>query len=331
LGQCPQAFQSLKNESLDPMSDASSFSTQQNWKSSTGSLLCVRHLQASGKPKASIMISHGMAEHSARYERFAIALADAGYHVYAHDHRGHGFTTAPDAPLGTFSNKDGLEKALQDMLFVNGEIRNNYPDLPVIYFGHSMGGILGTAYCVQHSKTIDAAVLWNFNVDGGPLVLLLKTLIKIERALKGSDVPSLLANKLTFEDWNKKFKPNRTDFDWLSRDEAQVDKYVADPLCGFPVSVGLWLNVIEAIQAGSKDANLDKIRKDLPIHLIGGEADPSSMNGKSMTRLASRLSKAGVQDVSIKTLPDTRHETLNELNRDEETKDLIGWLNERWG
>jgi alpha-beta hydrolase superfamily lysophospholipase len=277
------------------------------------------------------MISHGMAEHSARYERFAIQLANAGYHVYAHDHRGHGFTTAPDAPLGTFSNKDGFEKVLQDMLFVNGEIRKASPDLPVIYFGHSMGAILGSSYCIRHSETIDAAALWNFNIDGGPLVSVLKGLIKIERALKGSDVPSLLANKLTFEDWNKKFKPNRTDFDWLSRDEAEVNKYVADPLCGFPVSVGIWLNVIEAIQAGSKDANLVKIRKDLPMHLVGGQADPSSMHAKSLLRLASRMKKLGMSDVTVKTLPDTRHETLNELNRDEETANLIKWLDGRWG
>lgn len=316
------------------MSHAWTFSKQLTWKSPTAAALCVRHLKAKGKPKAapkaSVMISHGMAEHSARYERFAIALAGAGYHVYAHDHRGHGYTTCPDAPLGTFSNKQGLEKVLADMLFVNGEIKKAHPDLPLIYFGHSMGGILGSNYCARHSDTLDAAVLWNFNVDGGPLVSVLKTMIKIERALKGSDVPSLLANKLTFEDWNKKFKPNRTDFDWLSRDETEVDKYVADPLCGFPASVGLWLNVIDAIQAGSKDANLAKIRKDLPVHLVGGEADPSSMNGKSMSRLAARLKKLGMNNVTVKTLPDTRHETLNEINRNEETATLIAWLDKRF-
>ena len=235
--------------------------------SATGANLALRHLPADGKAKASIHINHGMAEHSARYERFAVALSHAGYNVYAHDHRGHGYTNAPDAPQGIFAGKDGLNKALGDIDFVNQHIRLNHPDLPIVYFGHSMGGILGVNYCIEHSDKVDAAVLWNFNVDGGFLVSLLAGLIKIERALKGSDVPSLLAMKLTFADWNSKFKPNRTEFDWLSRDEAEVDKYIADPLCGFPVSVGLWLNVIDAIQTASSNVHLAKIRKDLPLSI----------------------------------------------------------------
>ncbi len=185
------------------------------WHSPTGAKLAVRHKPAFGRARAIVQINHGMAEHSARYQRFAASLAAAGYHVYAHDHRGHGATTSPDAPLGTFSNKDGLSKALDDIRFINSQIRTAHAGLPVVYFGHSMGGILGSNYCISHADTIDAAVLWNFNVEGGVLVSVLSGLIKIERALKGSDVPSAIAMKLTFEDWNRKFKPNRTDFDWL--------------------------------------------------------------------------------------------------------------------
>lgn len=287
-------------------------------------------MEAKGKARAAVHIHHGLAEHSARYERFASALSNAGYHAYSHDHRGHGFTTAKDAPQGVFSNRDGLEKVIADMHAVNRHIKSIHPDLPIIYFGHSMGGILGTNYCIHHSDTLDGAILWNFNVDGGPLVSVLKMMLRIERALKGSDVPSALASKLTFEDWNRKFKPNRTAFDWLSRDEAEVDKYVADPLCGFPASNGLWLELIKAIQLASTNSNLAKIRKDLPVNLLGGEADPSSTNGKSMERLAGRLRKAGVKDVSLSLLPDTRHETLNEINREEATAALIGWLDQRW-
>jgi len=301
------------------------------WQSPTGARLAVRHRATSKKPKAVIQINHGMAEHAARYERFAEALSNAGYHTYAHDHRGHGLTTAPDAPLGTFAAKNGLQTAIADIKFVNDEIRKRHKALPVILFGHSMGGHLGISYCIAHSDTIDGAVLWNFNVDGGPLVSIFSLLLKIERAFKGSDVPSLLAMKMTFEDWNRKFKPNRTPSDWLSRDEAEVDKYVADPLCGFPVSNGMWLDVIGAIQTASRDKNLANIRRDLPINLLGGEADPTSTYGKSMTRLAGRLEKTGVTDVTCQTLPETRHETLNEINRDAATADLIKWLDERWG
>ncbi|MGB7336112.1 MAG: alpha/beta hydrolase [Salaquimonas sp.] len=309
--------------------------SQATWKSQTGADLAVRIMETSKNSisgaKAVIHINHGMAEHSARYERFARALAAAGYHAIAHDHRGHGYTTADDAPLGTFSNKDGLQKALEDIHFVNFQIRRKYPEIPIVYFGHSMGAILGSNYCIHHSDTIDGAALWNFNVDGSVLVSVFSILLKIERALKGSDVPSLLAMKLTFEDWNKKFKPNRTDFDWLTRDEAEVDKYIADPLCGFPVSVGMWLNTIQCIQNGGSDSQLGKIRNDLPFHLLGGQSDPSSMYGKCLERLGARLGKLGNKDVTVRTLPDTRHETLNELNRDEATAAFVQWLDQRWG
>lgn len=298
--------------------------------SSTGANLAIRHMK-SAKPKAVIQIAHGMAEHGERYERFASALAKAGYHTYAHDHRGHGYTTAPDAPQGVFSNNNGLQKALDDMQFVNAHIKQNHPDLPVILFGHSMGAILGANYAIQYSDTISGAAFWNFNGDGGILVSIMTMLLKIERALKGSDVPSNLATKMTFEDWNKKFKPNRTDFDWLSRDEAEVDKYVADPLCGFPVSTGLWLDLTTAIQNIGNNQELQKIRNDLPIHLLGGEADPSSMKGKCLHRLQKRFQQFGHTDVFCKTLPDTRHETLNEINREQQTADFISWLDERWG
>jgi lysophospholipase len=301
------------------------------WQSTSGARLAVYRQISSDRAKAVIQINHGMAEHAERYERFARVLARAGYHSYAHDHRGHGLTTAPDAPLGTFARTNGLATAISDMKFVNDEIRQRHEGLPVILFGHSMGGHLGINYLIRHADTLDGAALWNFNVDGGALVSLFSVLLKIERMLKGSDVPSRLAMKMTFEDWNRKFKPNRTDFDWLSRDEAEVDKYVADPLCGFPVSVGMWLNVIEAIQTASNNSNLASIPKDLPVHLLGGEADPSSTFGKSMTRLADRLKRTGLGDVTCRTLKDTRHETLNEINRDEETSGFIKWLDERWG
>ncbi len=298
--------------------------------SSTGAKLAVRHMKAS-KAKAVVQINHGLAEHSERYQRFAKALAKAGYHSYAHDHRGHGFTSSADAPQGTFSNSDGIQKTIKDMHFINAHIKKTHPDLPIILFGHSMGAILGTNYAIEHSDTIDGAALWNFNVDGGVLVSILTTLLKIERALKGSDVPSNLAKKMTFDDWNRKFKPNRTDFDWLSRDETEVDRYIADPLCGFPASIGLWIQLTGAIQNAANDAQLAKIRTDLPINLLGGEDDPSSMKGQSLVRLQKRLQKLGHKDNVCKTLPGARHETLNETNRDKETASFINWLDEHWG
>ena len=299
-------------------------------QSPTGAKLAVYSMQDKGKkPKGVIHINHGMAEHAARYERFAKALSKVGYHVYAHDHRGHGKTTADDAPLGVFSNKEGWSKTIADVHAVNSHIKSKHKNLPIILFGHSMGANIGLNYCIHYSDSIDAAILCNSGVANPAILLLLTTLIKIERMFKGSDVPCMIAQKLTFEDWNKKLAPNRTGFDWLSRDEAEVDKYVADPLCGFPVSSGLWLDVLKGIADGGSIEELVKIRKSLPMFILAGQKDPATENGKAVERLSKKLQNAGIQNLETSVLTDTRHESLNEINRDETTATLIKWLNKQ--
>ncbi len=299
--------------------------------SPTGAELQLYEMNSTGKPKAVIHITHGMCEHIGRYEQFAKVLTANQYHVVAHDHRGHGLTTAPDAPLGTFAKSDGWNKVVQDVEAVNDKIRSQYPDLPIVYFGHSMGAIVGLSYCVKHSDKIAASALWNSGVDGGLLLAVYGFLLKLERMFKGSDVPSQIAKKLAFEDWNKKFKPNRTESDWLTRDEAEVDKYIADPLCGFDASNGLWGNVLEGVKLGGSNQETAKIRKDLPLHMLAGGKDPCSDNGKAVERLHARLEKTGMTDVSLTIHKENRHEALNELNRDEVMQEFVDWLDERFG
>jgi len=298
--------------------------------SSTGAELQLYTLTAKGRAKAVIHINHGMCEHIGRYERFAKILSNNGYHTVGHDHRGHGKTTAADAPLGTFAKVDGWQKVIDDVDAVNQEIRKQYKDLPIVYFGHSMGAIIGLSYCIQHSEKIAANALWNSGVDAGLLLTVYSFLLKMERMFKGSDVPSQIAKKLAFEDWNKKFKPNRTDSDWLSRDEAEVDKYLADPLCGFDASNSLWGNVLEGVKIGANDSELAKIRTDLPIHMLAGGKDPCSDNGKAVERLHTRLQQTGIKNLSLTIHKENRHEALNELNRDEVMQEFVEWLDKQF-
>ena len=146
---------------------------------------------------------------------------------------------------------------------------------------------------------------------------------------KGSDVPSALAKKLTFDDWNKKFAPNRTEFDWLTRDEAEVDKYIADPLCGYSCNNGLWGDVVSAIECSSKDNELSNIRKDLPVYLLAGGKDPCSDYGRAVQRIETRMNNLDMKDVSCHVIAENRHEALNELERDETTREFIAWLDGR--
>ena len=282
------------------------------------------------KPLGVVHINHGLGEHAARYQRFAEFLNSRGYHAYAHDHRGHGATTANDAPIGQFAAKGGWQKVIEDVHFVNGHIRQQHPGLPVICFGHSMGSIIGFNYALRYSDKIDALCCWNASFTTGPLAAVGKIILKLERMFKGSDAASNITRKLTFDAWNAEFKPNRTGFDWLSRDEAEVDKYVADPLCGFPASIGMWLDVLEGVYFAADDANLAALPKNLPVHLLGGAMDPATEHGKQVEAIAPRLEKAGLGDVSVTILQDTRHESLNEINRDQTMADFANWLDHRF-
>ena len=299
-------------------------------ESPTGATLRLYSMMPPGRPKALIQINHGMAEHAARYERFARFLASFGYASFAHDHRGHGATRAPDAPLGVFASRDGWSRVIDDVAAVNTHLHESHPGIPVVCFGHSMGAVIAMNYVLRHAATVDAAAIWNSAFDDNMLAATGTFLLKTERMFKGSDVTSTLAPKLTFDAWNSKFKPNRTRSDWLSRDEAEVDKYVADPLCGFDVSIGLWLDVISGVQYAAKRGNIAALPRALPFHMLGGKADPCSDHGQSIARLAAKLLDAGIEDVSIDLLDDTRHECLNDLDRDKVMANFVHWLDDRF-
>ncbi|MFK5978969.1 MAG: alpha/beta hydrolase [Rhizobiaceae bacterium] len=298
--------------------------------SSTGAILNLYVARTKREAKGIVQISHGMAEHGARYERFCTFLNEHGYHAYVHDQRGHGHTKIADAPLGAFARHDGWQKVLEDVNFVNAHIRRQHEGLPVICFGHSMGATIALAYAQSYPDTIDGLAVWNGS-ETGFMPGFLRQLLKVERMFKGSDVPSIVAQKLTFEDWNKKFKPNRTDFDWLSHDETEVDKYVADPLCGFPVTVGLWIDLLDGLAGTAAPEAVAKIPADLPINLRGGGDDPCSSMGKAATNLEVILQNSGHTNINAKIYSNTRHECLNEINRDEVMKDFTNWLYENFG
>ncbi len=279
-------------------------------------------------PRAVVQICHGLAEHSARYRRFADALAQAGYHVYAHDHRGHGVNIGAHAPRGMFSQKQGHDVAIEDVLALNRHIHLEHPGLPVVLFGHSMGGLIALNYVLDHADTVDAAAIWNANFDGGLEAKAAAALLYMERMLKGSDVPSSLLPKLTFRAWGRSIPGHRTPFDWLSRDPAEVDAYVADPLCGFDATVSLWLDLVHMTARGADDRTFGNIPRSLPFHLVGGSEDPATAKGTAVARLAERMRRMGFTRVTCTILPDTRHESLNEINRDDVTQKFLDWLAE---
>jgi alpha-beta hydrolase superfamily lysophospholipase len=302
------------------------FDRESKLESPTGATLLVRFREAQGTPRGIVQINHGLTEHSARYARFADFLSQRGFHAYAHDHRGHGFTTAPDGAPGMFAREDGGAKVIADIDAVHDHIAATHPGLPVVLFGHSMGGLSGTNYVLKHSDRLHAAAICNANFSAGLLGRAAQAILAWERFRLGSDVPSRLLPKLTFQAWSKQIKDRRTEFDWLSRDTAEVDKYIADPLCGWDPSVSMWRDVFGFIFGGADDGNYTTIRRDLPLYLVGGEHDPATDGGKAVSHHAERLKRMGFSNLVSTIYPQTRHESLNEVNRDTVMDDFGRWL-----
>jgi alpha-beta hydrolase superfamily lysophospholipase len=294
--------------------------------SPTGAALTLYVRHAAGPARAVVALNHGLAEHAARYARFADFLGELGFHVYAHDHRGHGHTRAPDAPLGRFAREDGQAKVLADVAAVHDLIAEETPGLPVILFGHSMGGLIALNFLLRNSPRVAAAAIWNANFSAGIAGRAALAVLAWERFRLGSDVPSRLLPKLTFRAWGKAVPDHRTPFDWLSRDAAEVEKYSADSLCGWDASVSLWRDVFGFIFAGADDASFSAMRRDLPVLLVGGEKDPATDGGKAVTHLAGRMRRMGFSNLVSRIYADTRHESLNELNRDVIMADFATWL-----
>ncbi|UGX86669.1 alpha/beta hydrolase [Phyllobacterium meliloti] len=302
-----------------------SFADIETIRSSTGAALAMRFSPAEGSGKAIVQISHGVAEHCLRYQRFAEHLNAQGFHVYAHDHRGHGYTKAEGAPLGRFAQNDGMRLVLKDMDVINAIARVRHPGLPLILFGHSMGGLVGLNYVIEYQEKVQAAAIWNANFSVGLSGRLAQGILRAERMFLGSDVPSMLLPKLTFQTWARGIKDARTPFDWLSRDPKEVDAYVTDPLCGWDASVSMWRDVFGFTFGGADNTALAKIRRVLPFNLAGGGQDPATAKGSAVRDLANRMQKLGFSDVTSKVYEDTRHEGLNEINRDVIMADFTQW------
>lgn len=283
-----------------------------------------------GACRGVIHISHGMAEHAGRYARFAEALTAAGWHVYANDHRGHGRSAATDADLGWFAEHDGWDRLVLDLREYIDRWRAHHPDVPIVLFAHSMGALLGQQYLYEHGSTLNAAILCGTQGKPPPLAAAGRVIARLERRRKGARGRSRLLDKLAFGQFNAHFRPNRTGFDWLSRDEAEVDAYVADPWCGFLFTTQAWIDLLDGLAELSRPRNQARIRRDLPIHIIAGDRDPVGEMGRSVRSLIAAYEAVGLRSVTSQIYDGARHELLNETNREEVTADLLRWLDERF-
>lgn len=282
-----------------------------------------------GTPRAIIQILHGMAEHCSRYEPVATLLVRQGYGVIAHDHRGHGHSVPQGGLLGHYADHGGWKLVLADTYKVNEYIHKQHPDLPVVLVGHSMGSFIALGYLIQHGRTVDAAVLSGSTANSPMAIRSARMLAQLEKLRAGAKARSSLIDLATFSSYNRQVsKQPRTEYDWLSRDEREVDKYIHDPLCGFLCTNQLWLDLTGGLETISRISNLRKIPHDLPFYLVAGERDPLSYSNShnGVDKLAGLLREGGIRQVTVKLYQGGRHEIFNETNREEVIGDLLKWL-----
>lgn len=279
-----------------------------------------------GSIKAVVQIAHGLAEHAGRYDRLALALTRAGYLVYASDHRGHGLTARGPSELGFFAERDGFRRLVDDIYAVNRAIAARHPELPRVLLGHSFGSFLTQTYLFTYGDSIRAAALSGSSVSPQAVALAGLGLAQVERLRVGPRGKSWVLQQASFGAYNKRFEPARTEFDWLSRDAAEVAKYVADPLCGFETTTSGWIDLLGGLVQNASAANQRRVPKHLPIYVFSGTLDPVGEFGKGPQRLAKQYERAGLSRVTLKLYANARHELFNEENRDEVTADLIRWL-----
>jgi len=290
------------------------------------SVFAYRWLPDDAEPRAIVQIAHGLAEHAGRYARLAEALTAKGYGVYANDHRGHGRSAEAGADLGHLADEDGWTRLVADVDTLYRRIDAEWRGVPIVLLGHSMGSFVAQQMLYQHDGRLAGAVLCASNGAPPPIAWIGLQIARFERWRLGPRGRSALLQRLAFGDFNRRFGDTRTEFDWLSRDPVEVDRYVADPNCGFNPTVQTWIDLLQALGPLSRPEMQARIPKHLPIWIIAGSEDPVSENTRGLQQLLAAYAQAGLKRVEHRFYPGARHELFNETCRDEVVADLLTWL-----
>ncbi|MBE5804325.1 MAG: alpha/beta hydrolase [Clostridiales bacterium] len=290
------------------------------FSSCTGAQLDCRLWLPEGEPRAVIQLVHGMAEHIDRYDQTARAFAAAGFAVVGHTHLGHG----PAAEIkGWFGEKDGWQHLIDDVHRLRQQTQQQYPGVPYILLGHSMGSFVVRCYLMQYAGGLAGAILSGTGFFPKVIVMAGLGLANLVCLFGGAKKPSKLINSIAFGANNKIFTPARTDFDWLSRVEAEVDKYIADPCCGFLFTGSGYRDMFRGLNRLTK---LHDMPRALPVLFFSGDQDPVGA-GDGVNKVAQEFRDAGLTTVDVKLYPGGRHEMFNEENRQEVWQDVTDWIN----
>lgn len=289
-------------------------------------LHAVRWMPDSENVAGIVQIVHGMAEYVERYEELAAYLTDRNFVVTGEDHLGHGKSVPEGGQQGYFCEQDPATVVVRDVHRLKKMTQELYPGVPYFILGHSMGSFIARNYICRYGTGIDGALILGTGMQSAGLLLASKTVAAIEGAFRGQRHVSRMMDKAAFGAYNRRIAEQRTDYDWLSRDEERVDAYIADPDCGFVFTVNGFKTLFELISRAKKPENLRKIPAELPIFMASGAEDPVGNYGKGVEKAYRSLQGVGVRDLTLKLYPEDRHELMNEPDREQVMADIAEWL-----
>lgn len=281
------------------------------------------------KPVCILQIVHGMAEYIDRYDDFANFLAERGILVVGDDHLGHGKSVRPGEPYGYFCKEDAPTVLVRDEHRLKKMIQKQYEGVPYIILGHSMGSFITRNYLIKYGKGIDGAVLVGTGMPARPVVFAGIATAMIQGAILGADHASKLINVLSFGTYNKRIPSPKTPFDWLSRNEDNVRRYIKDPLCGFVFTDNGFRTLFRLIDNLHDVEKLKKMPKNLPVLFLSGEEDPVGDYGRAVKKVYQSYKELGMENVHMKLYPQDRHELLNEVDKEDVYGSIYRWILQR--
>jgi len=273
-----------------------------------------------------VQIIHGMAEYVERYEELAEFLTDKGFVVTGDDHLGHGKSVPQGGSFGYFCEQDPATVVVRDVHRLKKMTQSVYSGVPYIILGHSMGSFILRNYLCRYGTGISGAVIVGTGMQSPAVIKLSKAVTALQKRFYGSKHVGKFIDKAAFGSYNKRFEPVRTPADWLSRNEANVDRYVTDPLCGFVFTVNGFETLFELISRIQKRENLEKVPKTLPVFMVAGGDDPVGEYGEGVKRAFASLKDVGLTNIQMKLYEKDRHELLNEVDRDVVMQDIYDWI-----
>lgn len=280
-------------------------------------------------PEAILQIAHGVTEYILRYEEFAEYLTNKGILVVGNDHIGHGSSIAENAKPMYFGPEGSFKYAVDDVNTLYKTTKEKYENIPYIILGFSLGSFIVRRFLIDYPDTVDGAILVGTGQIAPIKIKIAKFIAKSEAKKHGEDNPTPMIKSLSFDNYNKLFKPNRTDYDWLCLSKTSLDKYIRDKNRGKELSAGLFREMLSGMEYTGNLENIKKMNKDIPIIFLSGEMDPVGEKGKSVKKAYSDFKKVGIEDVDMKLYKDLRHDILHEDNCVEIYNDIYNFIKEK--